>query len=402
MSLIRTLRKSISRALDPEKAVNDALLLDQVGASSAKLYVSEETSLKLSAVWACVRILRNSVASLPLHLYHNTGNQKTTDKNHPAYRVMANPSEFLTKFNLLGHLMVSCTLWGNGYVRIYRDNKFRPERLDLLMPWEVQPTLSENKSLFYRVSSTGELLPHYDVIHLCGLSTNGIEGKSPIAVHRENLALSVAAQEYGKLFFSQGGNTAGVLEHPGELSDAAYKRLKDSLVEKMIGLNNAHKPLLLEGGMKYSRISIPPEDAQFIATRKFQKNEIATIFGVPPHKIADLERSTNNNIEHQSIEFVSDSVLPYVVALEEQLNKKLLRDTEQGEWYFKFALEGLLRGDSTARGNFYRTMHLIGGMSPNEIREKEDLNPYAGGEHYFVQQNMQPIQKAITNDPKSK
>mgnify|MGYP000760513168 FL=1 len=233
------------------------------------------------------------------------------------------------------------------------------------------------------------------MIHLRGLSTNGYKGKSPIAVHRDNLQLSVSAQLYGKRFFDQGGNMSGVFKYPSTLKPEAYQRLKKDLLAQSVGLHNAHVPLLLEGGMTYERISIPPEDAQFIATRKFQKTEIATIYGIPPHMIADLERATNNNIEHQGMEFVQYCLMPYLVRIEEEFNRKLLREEEFGEYYFLFGLNGLLRGDAKTRSEYYKNMNIVGAISANEIRALEDMNAYEGGDTYFVQMNMQTIKHAI-------
>lgn len=260
-------------------------------------------------------------------------------------------------------------------------------------PTQVDPILTDDDILFYRTDK-GELLPSHEMLHLRGLSTNGYKGKSPIAVHRDNLSLTASAQQYGEKFFNQGGNMSGVFKYPSTLKPEAYKRLKHDLIQQSVGLHNAHTPLLLEGGMTYERISIPPEDAQFIATRKFQKTEIATIYGVPPHMIADLERATNNNIEHQGMEFVQYCLMPYLVRLEEEFNRKLLRHDEFGEYYFLFGLNGLLRGDAKTRSEYYKNMNLIGALSANEIRSLEDMNAYEGGDEYFVQANMQTIENA--------
>lgn len=373
--------------------MNAAILSDTVSDSVRKPIISEEGSLNLSAVWACVRILSETVGTLPIHLYKKTSGGREQVGSHPCSLILSKPNSYTSRFALLHHLMVSCTLWGNGYVRIWRDSTFRPTRLQLLHPTQVEPQLTSEDELYYRTDK-GELLPSYDMLHLRGLSTNGYKGKSPIAVHRDNLCLTASAQQYGERFFNQGGNMSGVFKYPSTLKPEAYQRLKNDLIRQSVGLHNAHTPLLLEGGMSYERISIPPEDAQFIATRKFQKTEIATIYGVPPHMIADLERATNNNIEHQGMEFVQYCLLPYLVRLEEEFNRKLLRDDEFGEYYFLFGLNGLLRGDAKTRSEYYKNMNLIGAMSANEIRSLEDMNAYKGGDEYFVQANMQTVENA--------
>ena len=396
LSNLFTLRRREERvsAEQLESAINEALLSDTVSDNTSRKYISEEGALNLSAVWACVRILSETVGTLPIHLYKRTSSGREKAAGHPCIHILQKPNSYIGRFALLHHLMVSCTLWGNGYVRIHRDRLYRPVRLQLLYPYEVEPVLSEDEELFYRLDS-GELLGTEDVIHLRGLSTNGYKGKSPIAVHRENLSLTVSAQEYGERFFNQGGNMSGVFKYPSTLKPEAYQRLKRDLIAQSTGLHNAHTPLLLEGGMTYERISIPPEDAQFIATRKFQKTEVATIYGVPPHMIADLERATNNNIEHQGMEFVQYCLMSYISRLEEEFNRKLLRDDEYNEYYFLFSLNGLLRGDAKTRSEYYKNMNLIGSMSANEIRALEDMNAYEGGDEYFVQANMQSVKVAL-------
>lgn len=388
-------------AAEFEAAVNRVITADTVADAVKQPYITEEGALNLTAVWACVRILSETVGTLPMHLYRRTDKGRERQYDHPCHRLVQIPNSYSTRFDLMHHLMVSCALWGNGYAHIFRDKYYRPVRLKLLHPSRIEPILNDSDELFYRLDS-GELLPNEDVIHLRGLSTNGYKGKSPIAVHRDNLELSISAQIYGKRFFDQGGNMSGVFKYPSTLKPEAYQRLKKDLIAQSVGLHNAHVPLLLEGGMTYERISIPPEDAQFIATRKFQKTEIATIYGIPPHMIADLERATNNNIEHQGMEFVQYCLMPYLVRIEEEFNRKLLRDDEFEEYYFLFGLNGLLRGDAKTRSEYYKNMNIVGAMSANEIRSLEDMNRYEGGDEYFVQMNMQTVKTAIHGKEKIK
>lgn len=396
------LRSSEQRIVSAEfeNAVNKALTADTVADATRKPYISEEGALNLSAVWACVRILSETVGTLPIHLYKRTDKGRERQYSHACHKLLQLPNSFSNRFDLMHHLMISCALWGNGYARIHRGKDARPIRLQLIHPAKVEPILNTNEELFYRLDN-GELLSNDELIHLRGLSTNGIKGKSPIAVHRDNLSLTMAAQEYGERFFNQGGNMSGVFKYPSTLKPEAYQRLKKDLVTQSVGLHNAHIPLLLEGGMTYERISIPPEDAQFIATRKFQKTEIATIYGIPPHMIADLERATNNNIEHQGMEFVTYCLMPYLVRLEEEFNRKLLRYDEFDEYYFLFGLNGLLRGDAKTRSEYYKNMNFVGAMNANEIRSLEDMNAYEGGDEYFVQMNMQTVKNAINGQPKN-
>ena len=351
--------------------------------------VSPDGSLAISAVWACVRILSETVASLPLHLYKKTKEGNVKVESDKLLDLLRRPNSYSGMYDFLQWEMIGCLLRGNGYTWIIRDVNGVPKRLHYCENEQVSVTIDrENDEIVFKYKE--HIIPSTDMIHLKGIVTDGYLGKSPIEVHRENLTLSQNVLTYGQKFFTNGGNTEGVYTYPGELKEDSYKRLKKDIAEQE-SLRNAHKSLLLEGGMKYERINIPLEDAQFITTRKFQATEVARIFGVPPHLIADLERSTNNNIEHQGIEFVVYTLLPYLKKLEAELNYKLLTTDQAKKMYFSFNVNGLMRGDSTARANFYRTMYMISAMCPNEIRKLENMNEYEGGEAFYTQINMQEV-----------
>ncbi len=351
--------------------------------------VSPDGSLAISAVWACVRILSETVASLPVHLYKKTKEGNVRVESDKLLDLLRRPNSYSGLYDFLQWEMIGCLLRGNGYTWIIRDVNGVPKRLHYCENEQVSVTIDrENDEIVFKYKE--HIIPSSDMIHLKGIVTDGYLGKSPIEVHRENLTLSQNVLTYGQKFFTNGGNTEGVYTYPGELKEDSYKRLKRDIAEQE-SLRNAHKSLLLEGGMKYERINIPLEDAQFITTRKFQATEVARIFGVPPHLIADLERSTNNNIEHQGIEFVVYTLLPYLKKLEAELNYKLLTTDQAKKMYFSFNVNGLMRGDSTARANFYRTMYMISAMCPNEIRKLENMNEYEGGEAFYTQVNMQEV-----------
>ena len=377
---------------DIEKAVNSVLSNHQYNSIS----VDQNTALAVTTVWSCVTLLSESVGVLPLHLYKKTPSGRGVVDDHPAINVINYPNEdlALTRMDLLQHLMVGVTLWGNGYARIYRDRMTQmPIKLELVQPYDVTVQKSDNGLLYYVIGE--DTIPADDMIHIRGLVTDGLVGKSPIAVHRDNLLLTIHAQNYGETFFSKGGNTEGVFTIPGELKEDAYIRLKNQINSQFSGMANAHKPMLLEGGLKYERINIPLEDAQFLGTRKFQKSEIASIYRVPPHMVGDLERATYSNIEQQSQEFVTYCLMPYLLKIEMQLNYKLLPVAKRGKLYFKFSLSGLLRADSKSRSEYYKNLNFIGCLSANEIRAMEELNSYEGGDEFFVQQNMMTVPAAI-------
>lgn len=366
------------------------------GSDNDSIYISENTSLAITTVWACVSLLSETVGILPIHLYKKTETGRESVSKHPALRLINRPNSYTSRLDLMQHLMVSVVLYGNGYAVINRDKSGAPKKIDLVKPDVPQPALSEKGELFYMIE--GKKVHSDDMIHVKGLVVDGLKGKSPIAVHRENLELTLMVQKYGQQFFSKGGNTSGVFEVPGTLSDAAYERLKNNLATNYGGIGNSHKPLLLEGGMKYSRINIPLDDAQFLSTRKFQKSEIASIFRVPPHMVGDLERSTYSNIEQQSQEFLTYCLMPYLVKIETELNSKLLSYDDAADHYFRFGLNGLLRADSKSRSEYYKNMYLIGCMNPNEIRELEEMNKYNGGDEFYVQQNMTTTDNAINQN----
>lgn len=394
-SLTKKWRGITSRSVSSSE-IEDAVNLVLSEAQQQPINVDQNSSLAITTVWACVTLLSESVGILPLHLYKKTPSGRSIVDNHAGLKVLNYPNDQigLTRIDLMQHLMVGVTLWGNGYAVIVRDkNTADPVSLKLVQPYDVSTVESADGMLFYNVG--GEMISADDMIHIKGLVVDGHQGKSPIAVHRENLALTLQVQSFGEKFFSKGGNTEGMFTIPGELKEEAYKRLKRDLDKQYSGMANAHKPMLLEGGLQYQRLNIPPEDAQFLGTRKFQKSEIASIYRVPPHMVGDLERATYSNIEQQSQEFVTYCLMPYLAKIEMQLNYKLLQVKQRDKYYFKFSLTGLLRADSKSRSEFYKNMNMMGCMSANEIRAMEELNSYEGGDNFFVQQNMATVENAI-------
>ena len=375
---IDNLDRAVSQVLAPPGSIPRAVTVD--------------SAMGLATVWACIQLIGNSVGILPLHLYRRTDAGREKVKGHAAMSLLAEPSEYWNRFDLLQWLMTGALSQGNGYCRIYRDRDFNPVSLGYLKSNDVTPYFDQNTGhLHYRAGN--EVLMPFEIIHIKGLGTDPIKGKSPIAVHRENLALALEAQTYGESFFSKGGNVESVFEYPSALNEKQYNRLKSDINMQVAGMNNAHAPLLLEGGMKYSRINIPLEDAQFIQTRKYQRSEIAAIFGVPPHMVGDLDKATYNNTELMGIEYVTYTLMPWLVKIQAEFARKLLREDEKESLYFAFQPNGLMRGDSKSRSEFYKNMSLIGAMNANEIRELEDMNSYPGGDKYFIQLNMQDADK---------
>ena len=378
-----------------------------MGGSASGKRVNERTSMQMTAVYSCVRILSEAVASLPLNVYRYTENGgKETAIDHRLYRLLhdePNPemSSFIFRETLMTHLL----LWGNAYAQIIRNGKGEVIALYPLMPDRMTVDRDKNGKLYYKYTKSNDdaatmdtgsvILAPSDVLHVPGLGFDGLVGYSPIAMAKNAIGLAIAAEEYGSKFYANGAAPSGVLEHPGTLKDPA--RVRDSWNSTFGGSSNSHKVAVLEEGMKYTPISISPNEAQFLETRKFQINEIARIFRVPPHMVGDLEKSSFSNIEQQSLEFVKYTLDPWVVRWEQALYRTLLSEEEKKTLFFKFNVEGLLRGDYASRMNGYATARQNGWMSANDIRELEDLDRIPaelGGDLYLVNGNMLPLVSA--------
>lgn len=361
--------------------------------SSVGMAVDELKAMQTSAVYACVRVIAETVASLPLFLYKKDRNSKVKAYEHPLYEVLHDlPNYETTSFCFREAMMASLLLYGNAYARIVRDRKGHVTEL-----WYLKPSLMrverDNTTKRLKYTYTDEhksyVFSPEQIFHIPGLSFNGITGISPIEQAREAIGLALATEEFGAKFFENGARPGGVLEHPGVVKDP--ERLRESWNRVYQGIRNSHKVAVLEEGMKYHEIGIPPEQAQFLQTRKYQLNEICRIFRVPPHLVGDLERSTFSNIEHQSIDFVTHTIRPWLVRWEQAVYKDLLNEQERRLYYAKFNVDGLLRGDFATRMQGYATARQNGWMSINDIRELEDMNPIPkeqGGDDYLVNGNM--------------
>jgi HK97 family phage portal protein len=343
----------------------------------AGVTVNPETAIKISAVYRAVNLIANTVAMLPKAVYQETKNGRDIDRTDLLQQMFfRTPDEFMTWYEFMFALVASCLLNGNGYAQIIRGPYMEPLELRFLTQGECTPLYvnsGRTRYLYYFVF--GELVEKRDIIHIKCLGSDGVIGKSPIALFRESLGLARAAEEYGARFFGQGGNMSGTLETEQVFkSDAALNRLRSQLKERG-GLANSHTPLILEAGMKYNRMAIPPDDAQFIETRSFQVEDVSRIYGTPLHKLNSLDKATNNNIEHQSKEFVTDTILPWTERIRQEFEMKLIAEDEKEVKEIVFDFDFLLRGDSAARATYYRERFATGSLTPNEIKRKENENP---------------------------
>lgn len=377
------------------------------GTTSGKT-VNERTAMQTTAVYACVRILAEAIAGLPLHVYrYRLDGGKERVALHPLYYLLHNePNPEMTSFVFRETLMSHLLLWGNAYAQIVRNGRGQTVALYPLLPNKMEVSRAQNGELvytYYRDADESGLKPKGgyvtlrkdEVLHIPGLGFDGLIGYSPIAMAKNAIGMSLATEEYGAAFFANGANPGGVLEHPGVIKD--IQRVKDSWNSAYQGSANAHRVAVLEEGMKFQAIGIPPEQAQFLETRKFQINEIARIFRVPPHMVGDLEKSSFSNIEQQSLEFVKYTLDPWVVRWEQSLQQSLILPSEKPSLFIKFNLDGLLRGDYQSRMTGYATGRQNGWLSANDIRELEDLNRIPaeeGGDLYLVNGNMLPLSQA--------
>ena len=378
-----------------------------MGGSSSGKSVNERTAMQMTAVYSCVRILAEAVAGLPVHLYrYNEDGGKEKAIDHPLYRLLHDePNPEMSSFVFRETLMTHLLLWGNAYAQIIRNGKNEVIALYPLMPNKMTVERDSKGQLYYRYNRGNDeaikddqqtaILSPSDVLHIPGLGFDGLVGYSPIAMAKNSIGMAIACEEYGAKFFANGATPGGILEHPGTVKDP--QRVRDSWNSAFGGSSNANKVAVLEEGMKYTPSSISPEQAQFLETRKFQINEIARIFRVPPHMVGDLEKSSFSNIEQQSLEFVQYTLDPWVIRWEQSIQRSLLSQEEKVSYFVKFNLEGLLRGDYQSRMNGYAIGRQNGWMSANDIRELENLDlipDEEGGNLYLINGNMLPLKNA--------
>ena len=379
------------------------------GTTSGKV-VNERTAMQMTAVYSCVRILSEAIAGLPLFVYkYDADGSKEKYLDHPLWRGLHDePNPEMTSFVFRETMMNHLLLTGNAYAQIIRNARGEVVALYPLMPDRVTVDRDSQGRLYYRYYKCSDEAPEVgkakqadivfapaDILHVLGLGYDGLVGYSPIAMAKNAVGLAMAAEEYGAKFFANGAAPSGVLEHPGTIKDP--ERIRQSWQSTFGGSANSNKIAVLEEGLKYTPIAISPEQAQFLETRKFQINEIARIFRVPPHMLADLEKSSFSNIEQQSLEFVKYTLDPWVIRWEQAMNKSLLLDSEKRTVFTKFNVDGLLRGDYASRMTGYATARQNGWMSANDIRELENLDRIPaelGGDLYLINGAMTKLADA--------
>lgn len=399
MALLDRVFKRDLKTSDP-KAWNPLLWNLYGTQSDAGVTVNEHTALSFGAVFACIRLLANTVAQIPLHLYRRQGDGKERANERPIYQLMHSaPNPEMTAFRYRQTLQGHLASWGNAYSFIARDRLGRVQSLWPLRPdrMEIKPRGADGRMRYeYRTSDkTHKDLTPDEIWHIPGFGFDGLQGYSIISLARQAIGLGMAAEEFGARFYGQGTHLGGVAQHPGRLSTEALQNLKKDLSEKYGGLGKSHGIIIFEEGMTFEKIGIPPEDAQFLQSRQHQVQDIARWYGIPPHLIQDETRSTFTNIENQALNFAKYTMTPWLVLWEQEASQYFLKPEERKTYYFEFLMEHLLRGDSASRATFYRSLWDMGCLSQNDILAKENMNPIADGDERFVPMNMVPLSQAL-------
>ena len=382
-----------------EKAWNPALWNLVRTQTESGENVTERSALNYSAVYNAVYLISDTVSTLPLGLKRKEDRKTLTVDSNPLHTVLrdqANP--FMTAMTMREVSMGHVLLWGNSYAEIVRNRMGEVIELWPITPNRVQVKRFNGDLVYVIRMTTGEdvTLLREQVLHVPGLGFDGYVGYSLVSLAANAIGLGLAMETFGSRYFGNGTHPGVIVSHPGKLSPEAAQNLQKSLVSAYSGLGKSHRLMLLEDGLKLEKLGVPPNDSQFLESRQFQVPEIARWFNLPPHKLKDLTKSSFSNIEAEQISFVTDSILPWLVRLEQNYKMQLLNALEKKQGlYFKHNVDGLLRGNAKDRALLYRTMWMMGAMSQNDIREKEDMDPITGGDEYFVPMNMQPLSRAL-------
>ena len=375
---------------------NPASWMFDGSASKTGIAITEDSAMRLSAVFGAVRVISETIASLPWMVKQDFEGNTRNAAAHPINQLINSPNGIMTDFNFRETCQAHLCLHGNAFIAIKRNEAGQPIKLIPVHPDRVQVKVYKDEK-FYTIDDGKETFDDTEMIHILGLSFDGIVGKSVIEAARESIGLGLAADQFGGSFFGNGANVSAVLTHPGRLSDEAYKRLMASWQRRYSGLDNAHKTAILEEGMNLTKVSISPSESQFLETRQFGVVDIARFFRIPLAYLGSLENSsTRANIEEQGIQFQRNTILPWVKRWEAEFNRKLFPNGN--EYYIRFNMDGLLRGDITSRYSSYATARQWGWLSVNDIRKFEGLDNIDNGDTYLQPLNMVDVATDNTDD----
>lgn len=380
MGLISFLKRSFENPSIPLSTAATWGWLGSWNRSSSGELVNRDTALAVPAVWACWRILAETIASLSWDVYVENGDSIQKDTQHPYSALLKrNPSQLYTSFTFRESMMLNALAHGVMYAYIRRDGNGQAVELIVLDSREVTPVTMDNRTVYYRVNGIDRTIPAIDMIAVPIMSFDGIDTNSVLAGAKQIIGEALAAQRLSGDYYSNGAMLTGVLSTDMEIPMADKKKLKDKWNEDH-GRGKRGGTAILSHGLKYTPISNSMEEAQMLEMRSFYVQEVARIYNVPPHMIQELSRSTNNNIEQQSLDFAKYTIRPYIKRIEEELNRKLFSVDPSRS--VRFNMDSILRADIQSRAEYYQTMRMIGGMSQNEVRKMENLNPVEGGDDY--------------------
>lgn len=402
MPIIKNIRNYIKKWLFPDFSHIDSNNFLSIQNDKTLSAVNPNTALTFSTVFACVRVIAETIATLPLFVYKINGNNKVKAKDHSLYSLLHDsPNEECTSVSFIESLITQLLLQGNGFVEVVRDNFNRVTELYLIDSNKIRIFRDSNGNKMFEYYDDGEIitLSPSQVMHIAGLGWNGVVGYSPISMMRKQIATGLYQDNFALDFFSKGVKKTPILTHPEHLSKEAKENMKKSFWDAW---NNGI--VVLEEGLKAEFATMNLSDAQFLESRRFSVEEICRVFRVPPHLIGDLSRSTNNNIEHQSIEFVTHTIRPWCVRIEKALNGYLLNNLERKKYNIEFNLDGLLRGDSLTRQQANQIKLNNGVFTRNEWRRQENLNEVEDeyGDEYFCSQQIRPIKSVYAESTHQK
>lgn len=368
--------------------------------TAAKIHVTEENSMSIGSVHACVKVISETMAQMDLEVVEKTGKTSKINTNHPNYWLLhSEPSPYYNRFEWVQGMMAYALLWGNAYSWIRKDRYATAKELKIIPAWEVTPKLTERGKLFYEwISREGtRIIMADDMIHLKNLGTDGLLGFSPIRIQRESIGNSIAKQQHEGAFYSNGAKASGILMTPGTMGDKEIKNVKESFNKENERAVNRFKTIVLEEGVKYQQLTIPQNDAQFLESKKFDRSEIAGWYRVPPYKIGDHEKSTYSNIEGQERSFAKDTIVPWTTRFQQEIDRKLFFDEERGRFASQFNLDDLIKGDIKTRFEVYNIGVQAGMLRPSEGREAEGWSMDNTEEinQFFMNGTMMPVKTIL-------
>lgn len=403
MSIFNRFGALFARRTMPEK--NPGRPIAWLPARRGNIIVTQDKALELSTSFACMRAIAEDAAKLPWHVFARSGNtRQRLDNSAISYLLNTRPNPEMGAFSFRETIVGHALMWGNGYAEIERDVGGRVKALWIISPDRVEPERALDGRLVYSVRQERQdplILEANDVYHLHGIGFDGIKGYSMVGLAAQSLGFAIAAEEHGASFYGNNTTPGLALKTDAVLSDEGFERLQKQMAERK-GSARAYEGMILEQGMDFARPNMSQVDAQYVETRRLVIEEVCRWWRVPPHKIGELTRAHFSNVENLNIDYVTDTLMPWVKRLEEEADWKLISNRSQAS-YTKIAVQALMRGDSAARATYYKEMLHMGVLSPNDIRALEDMDPIGpeGDEHYMQSQftTLKRINEAPVEQP---